>query len=267
MSTSTKLGDDFLHVPKLAADGENWVTYKDRLQWSIDARGLLGHLDGTEKKPVDPSTLMGRGASWVPSTADEMKEIVVYNSTNKEWRMGEAVVKQQIASTIPDTLFIQIKGLATAKEIFTYLANMFKQRSRIVSVELLRKLQELKCAEKTNVREHFDKMRTIREQLSSLGQAPTDESFAAIILGSLPASYDPHVSALMALAKVSKVTLTSDVLMSTIVDEYDRRASKAKKSHSGSRNDDTAYNAQTGKRSFGGTCYNCGRRGHLRRDC
>jgi len=171
MSTSTKLGDDFLRVPKLAADGENWVTYKDRLQWSVDARGLLGHLDGTETKPVDPSTLTGRGASWVPASADEMKEVVVYKATMKEWRMGEAIVKQQIAGTIPDTL-----------------SNMFEQRSRIVSVELLRKLQEQKCGEKANVREHFDKMRTIREQLSSLGQAPTDESFAAIILGSLPAS-------------------------------------------------------------------------------
>jgi len=76
-------------------------------------------------------------------------------------------------------------------------------------------------------------MRTIREQLSSLGQAPTDESFPAIILGLLPASYDLHVSALTASAKVSKVTLTSDVLMSTIVDEYDRHASKAKKTGSG----------------------------------
>lgn len=86
MSTSnTKLGDDFLRIPKLADDGENWVTYKDRLQWSVDARGLLGHLDGTEKKPVDPSMLMGRGASWVPATSDEMKEIVVYNSVMKEW--------------------------------------------------------------------------------------------------------------------------------------------------------------------------------------
>lgn len=134
--------------------------------------------------------------------------------------MGEAIVKQQIAGMIPNTLFMQIKGLATAKEIFTHLSNMFEQCSRIVSVELLRKLQEQRCGEKANVCEHFDKMHMIREQLSSLGQAPTDESFAAIILGSLPASYDPHISALTASAKVSKVTLTSDVLMSTIVDEY-----------------------------------------------
>ena len=30
MSTSTtKLREDFLRIPKLTADGENWMTYKD----------------------------------------------------------------------------------------------------------------------------------------------------------------------------------------------------------------------------------------------
>ncbi|KAG2751127.1 hypothetical protein P692DRAFT_201709886, partial [Suillus brevipes Sb2] len=117
-SSNSKLGEDFLRVPKLAADGENWTTYKDRMQWSVDARGFLGHLDGTEKKPVDPSTLSGRGASWSPSTTDEVRELAAYKTAMKEWRMGEAITKQQIASTIPDSLFIQVKNLDTAQEIF-----------------------------------------------------------------------------------------------------------------------------------------------------
>ncbi|KAG2047592.1 hypothetical protein BDR06DRAFT_855845, partial [Suillus hirtellus] len=94
------------------------------------------------------------------------------------------------------------------------------------------KLQDLKCPKKGNIREHFDKMRTAKEQLSSLGHVPTDESFAAMIMSSLPASYDPHLSALTASAKVSSIKLTSDVLMSTIIDEYDRCASKSKKTGS-----------------------------------
>jgi hypothetical protein len=58
MSTlNGKLGEDFLHIPKLIADGENWMMYKECLQWSIDACGLLGHLDGTETKLIDPSML------------------------------------------------------------------------------------------------------------------------------------------------------------------------------------------------------------------
>ncbi|KAG1829035.1 hypothetical protein DFJ58DRAFT_692232, partial [Suillus subalutaceus] len=135
-SSNSKLGEDFLRVPKLTADGENWTTYKDRMQWSVDARGFLSHLDGTEKKPVDPSTLSGRGASWSPSTMDEVRELAAYKTAMKEWRMGEAITKQQIASTIPDSLFIQVKNLDTAQEIFTYLSNLFEKRSRVVSVEL-----------------------------------------------------------------------------------------------------------------------------------
>ncbi|KAG1873123.1 hypothetical protein F4604DRAFT_1582693 [Suillus subluteus] len=59
-SLNTKLGEDFLCVPKLAVDRENWTTYKARLSWSVDAHGFLGHLDGTEKKPIDPSNIVGQ---------------------------------------------------------------------------------------------------------------------------------------------------------------------------------------------------------------
>ncbi|KAG0692875.1 hypothetical protein DFH29DRAFT_817016 [Suillus ampliporus] len=128
-SSNTKPGEDFLCVPKLVVDGENWMTYKDRLSWSVDAHGFLGHLEGTEKKPVDPSMLTGRGASWVPTTSDEVRELTAYKVASKEWRMGKAITKQQIAGTIPNSLFIQVKNLATAGEIFTYISNLFKKCS------------------------------------------------------------------------------------------------------------------------------------------
>ena len=49
MSSTTKLGDEFLCVPKLDVTGTNWVIYKDRFLWSIDAHGLLEHIDGSEQ--------------------------------------------------------------------------------------------------------------------------------------------------------------------------------------------------------------------------
>ncbi|KAG2158005.1 uncharacterized protein EDB93DRAFT_1067233, partial [Suillus bovinus] len=124
---STKLRDDFLCVPKLIVNGKNWMTYKDRLLWSVNARGFLGHLEGTEKK---------LGASWTPTTSDEVRELAAYRIAVKEWRMGEAIMKQQIAGMIPDSLFIQVKNLETAGEIFKYLSNLFKKWFRVVSIEL-----------------------------------------------------------------------------------------------------------------------------------
>ena len=54
-SFTSKLGNDLLHVPKLALDEKNWVIYKDRLPLSVQACGLGGHLDGTTTKPTQPT--------------------------------------------------------------------------------------------------------------------------------------------------------------------------------------------------------------------
>ena len=54
----------------------------------------------------------------------------------KEWRQGEAVVKQQIAGTIPDSLFMKIQGKGTAQEIWDGLRHDFQKKSRMVSVDL-----------------------------------------------------------------------------------------------------------------------------------
>ena len=56
MSMDIKLGNDFLCVPRLPADGKGFVIWKERLELSIRARGLHGHLDGSVIKPNDPPT-------------------------------------------------------------------------------------------------------------------------------------------------------------------------------------------------------------------
>ena len=106
-SSTTKLGDDFLRVPKLDIAGVNWVVYKDRFLWSVDARGLLDHLEGTKGEPTDPLDETVRAAGKPLDKAQTLAE-VEWKKAIKEWKQGEAVVKQQIAGTIPDSLFMKI---------------------------------------------------------------------------------------------------------------------------------------------------------------
>ena len=54
MTSFGKLGDDLMKVPRLEAGGTNWVVYKDHFLWSVDAQGLLEHVDGSEREPVCP---------------------------------------------------------------------------------------------------------------------------------------------------------------------------------------------------------------------
>ncbi|KAG6864577.1 hypothetical protein C0991_008511 [Blastosporella zonata] len=53
---STKLGNEFLRIPKLDVAGSNWVIYKDQFLWSVDVQGYLDHLNGTATEPIDPIT-------------------------------------------------------------------------------------------------------------------------------------------------------------------------------------------------------------------
>ena len=105
MST-TKLGEDFMKIPRLDVAGTNWVIYKDRFLWAIDARGHLDHVDGSTKEPVDPN--LGREDKTKALTVAEAAAELEWNKELKTWKQGEAIVKQQIAATIPDSLFMKI---------------------------------------------------------------------------------------------------------------------------------------------------------------
>jgi hypothetical protein len=111
MSFTSKLGDDFLRVPKLSSDGRNWVIYKDRLTLSVVACGLDGHLDGSITRPDDPPTR--KGAATL--TKDEVSANEIYEKELRDWNQKQAIVFQQIASTIPDSLYLKIRGKSTVK--------------------------------------------------------------------------------------------------------------------------------------------------------
>ncbi|TFK77918.1 hypothetical protein K466DRAFT_507961, partial [Polyporus arcularius HHB13444] len=198
--SSVKVGsDDSVRVPKLEVGGGNWVLYKARLVWAADAKGVAGHLDGTSKEPAAPSGSAGTGSSAATSattsasttrprsastggttaaavggTPDPAAQ-AKYETSLAEWRKGEANVKQLIASTIPDSLFIKIRDLPTAHQIWTAIAKEFERKSRMVSVDLRRQLQDTRCDEKDDVRKHLTTLTDMRERLAAMGQPLSDE--------------------------------------------------------------------------------------------
>ncbi|KAF8805693.1 hypothetical protein BYT27DRAFT_7296411 [Phlegmacium glaucopus] len=125
MSTSTaKMGDNLLRIPKLDISGSNWVIYKDHFTWSIDARGLLEHLEELAGEPIcpvaDPEGKL---------TDDEKVLVKEWKKEVKEWKQGEAIVKQQIASLIPDSLFMKVRSKQKAYKIWKEISNNFQNKS------------------------------------------------------------------------------------------------------------------------------------------
>ena len=92
----------------------------------------------------------------------------------------------------------------------------------MVSIYLRRRLQEIWCADKGDIIEHFATMRTMREDLASMGETLTDNDFYAIIMGSLPVSYDSYLSAMNATSSILGTHLSPDNLMLSITEEFER---------------------------------------------
>ena len=271
MSTSTKLGDEFLRIPKLEVSGTNWVIFKDRFTWALDARSILDHIDGSAKEPKDPiPAAIREKISETPLTEENKKLETEWKKDLKEWKQGEAIAKQQIASSIPDSLFMKIRAKGTAYNIWTELGKHFEKRSRMVSIDLRRRIQEQRCTDKGDITEHLATLRTMRENLASMGESLSDSDFYSIIMGSLPASYDSYLSALNATSSVLGTHLSADDLMLAITEEFERRALKSKGK---SKEENVAFHADDSKKDKKGgskrkgDCHNCGKKGHWTRDC
>ena len=160
MSTSTKLGDEFLRIPKLEVSGTNWVVYKDCFTLALDGCCILDHIDGTGKEPTDPTVEEDRTAKKALTAEQKILE-PEWKKEMKEWKQGKAIAKQQIASSIPDSLFMKICQKVSACDMWIELGNYFEKRSRMVSIDLRCRLQEVRCAEKGDVIAHLATLRTM----------------------------------------------------------------------------------------------------------
>jgi hypothetical protein len=148
-----------------------------------------------------------------------------------------------------------------------------KKKSCMVTVDLRRKLQAKKCPEYGDMQAHLQKLQTMREDLASMGGLISDKDFTSIILGSVPPSYDTYIAAMTATSSLLNQALSPTNLINAICGKVDRKAIKHPKSKRDEH--DAAFVAGQSKRGGGGSkkllkdieCFNCHRKGHMKRDC
>jgi hypothetical protein len=99
-------------VPKLLADGSNWVTYRNHVSWALESQALEVHLT-TDTAPKDYAYLA----------------TVTGLDLDIRWRCGEGIVKQLIAATVPDTIFNCIKGGTHTKTVWDRLKNLYEDHT------------------------------------------------------------------------------------------------------------------------------------------
>ena len=269
-----KVIEFFAKIPRLEADGSNWVIFKDRFLYAAAAASLLDHIDGKGAAPKPVTFASSSG----PLSADQREALDDYAEQLSRWQSNEAIIRQAIASTIPDSLFLEVRKTVTALEMWEAVKEKREKKSWMVTVDMRRKLQAEKCPESGDMRAHLHKLQAMREDLASMGGSISDEDFTLIILGSIPQSYDSYIAAITATSSLLDKTLSPTNLIDAIRDEADRRTIKNPKSKKKDEQD-AAYVAgqSSGKGKKDGDdlkkskknvrCYNCKKMGHIAKNC
>ena len=240
-------GDFTLHLPKLAADGSNWITYRDRIKWTITMRGLGDHLTD--------NTITAKYTS-----AGEIGGL----KAEQRWTADKIAVNQILGATIPDLVFNQIKTAYEPKDVWEMLKALFEGKSRSMMVDLGKKFQNLRCGENDDVHAHLKKLADLHERLSSIGRTIHDAEYISVILGSLPPSFDPAVDSLTNSYEATDKDLTPTAVIRMAINEQEKCLLRKGKD----KMQDEAFTAEERKNKRKNVeCYHCHKKGHYKSQC
>ncbi len=204
-------------------------------------------------------------------TKDETDSITRHPDVTRLWKANEAIVKQALASTIPDLLFLKSKGELSAGKMWKKVKEEFEKRLKMMTVNLRRKLQEEHYPENGDVKAHLSKLEALCKELTTMSTDPGDDNFIAILLGSLPTSYDPYVAALTATSALLSQTITPNVYVRGISNEADcRRIKSCVKEEKEAAFNTNGCSSGHIRQSQGSRCssmiecYNCHKKGHIK---
>jgi hypothetical protein len=239
------MSEEKLHLPKLAEDGSNWITYRNRMQWSMKMRGLGDHLTNTTttKSYIDAGDVGGL-------------------SPSQRWAKDEIKASWLLDATIPDELFHNIKDTANVKEVWEKLKGVFEGKSRGVLVELGRKFRTTRCGEDDDVRAHFSKLAHLRKKLSALGRSVSDDEYVAVLIGSLPSCYDEPIDSLASSCDANNADITPAAVTRAAIREYEKRFPR--KENKSQEEAFAAAEADKNKSKRDVECFNCKKKGHYK---
>lgn len=180
------------------------------------------------------------------------------------WTRKDDKARALIGLLVEDSEFIHVKKARTSKESWTILKNRHEKPTLTNKISLLKRICGLKMSENDNIEEHMNEMIDLVEQLASLGQELAENLVVAMILRSLPDSYDSLINALETRPEED---LTVVYVVGKLTDEFKRRSELKPIDRKYSETENSILKVSNDGRSFQRNCNYCGKVGHLRAHC
>ncbi|OJT06880.1 Retrovirus-related Pol polyprotein from transposon TNT 1-94, partial [Trametes pubescens] len=176
-----------------------------------------------------------------------------------EYEQKEFATCQQIYGTITDSLLLKVKDLLSASAVWSAVMKEHEGKSEMYASSVRTRLLNTRCSEGRDVREHFDTLVRLREELAGMGSPLPNAEFSAAIFQSLPESYGTLLTTLSTAARMTGNLLSPGDIIFAVSEEFDRR-----KLNTPGTSSKSALAAQSSTQL---ECYNCKRKGHVKADC
>ncbi|KAG1816294.1 hypothetical protein DFJ58DRAFT_630881, partial [Suillus subalutaceus] len=124
MSTMESTSSLLYNIPKLAEDGSNWITYKERAQTVIRAWGLVRYMDGRAIEPALFKKDTNGDLVKDDGTKPSQTEIEDLEKKQDEFYQKDSLVKQYIFSTISDQMLLQVQNTGGASKVWTEICTI-----------------------------------------------------------------------------------------------------------------------------------------------
>ena len=216
LSTSTSSA---LHstLPKLAADGSNWIIWKTQMQVFLGAKKFAQYLDASFSALTKPEPLANNVG------VEAIKEYEGTNEKYLEWIQADTEAKHYIFLTIPDTLLVKTINCATSMDLWKTIYVEHEGKTKMFRMEMICRIHNERCTDADNIRTHFTNMVRLREELAATSETLTDENFASILTNSLPESYGNVISTAYTTTTMHGSTPTIQQIIAVVETEYSRR--------------------------------------------
>ena len=239
-NANVNMSNSFPKIEKLR-DG-NWLPWKTRIATVLERKEAYEVATGITPQPQDRV-----GAAI--------------------WRSKDLIARELITTAIKDEQIIHISECKTAVEMWEALRIIHAPRGQQSILSTKRALYSAQAEEGTDIAEHINDMKTLRDRLSLSGHRIDDTEFKSILVASLPRSWEGFTTSYLGYqggtqGNINAQIMTVQELVSLLCEEDKRRKEKETRG-------EFAYVFNSSKRSQKGKrpCGICQRTNHVTADC
>jgi hypothetical protein len=210
-----------------------------------------------------------------PFITGDRKERPVISSTSpvvtqddiNTWAESESKARIRLELAISDSEMVHIIGAETAGAIWDRLTQVKETKGRLGILATRRALYRASAEESFEMVEHIAKLRGLQAELALMENPVVDEDFAMVVITSLPDSWDSFTTSWMGSQGEKKVISTTDLIPLLLEEDRRRRTQNGNSANSLQARFRSGGSSQGGSSKTDRECFNCGKKGHMKKDC